>query len=78
MILSFFQDHAFAGISAGTVAVLCMNTLDLLKVKFQVSTRGPEGSIRRGIWRALCDIPASEGWRGLYRGFGPNVAEERE
>jgi solute carrier family 25 folate transporter 32 len=75
---SFFPthaiDHAFAGIGAGTVAVLCMNPLDLLKVKFQVSTRAPEGGIGRGIWRALCDIRASEGWRGLYRGLGPNVA----
>jgi hypothetical protein len=68
------QDHAFAGIGAGTAAVLCMNPLDLLKVKFQVSTRGPEGGIGRGIWRALCDIHASEGWRGFYRGLGPNVA----
>jgi hypothetical protein len=48
---------------------LCLNPLDLLKVKFQVSTRGPEGSIGCGIWRALCDIGASEGWRGLYRGW---------
>jgi hypothetical protein len=74
LITFFSQDHAFAGIGAGTVAVLCMNPLDLLKVKFQVSTRGPEGGIGRGIWRALCDIRASEGWRGLYRGLGPNVA----
>ncbi|KAI0253450.1 mitochondrial carrier domain-containing protein, partial [Lactifluus subvellereus] len=75
---SFFPthaiDHAFAGIGAGTAAVLCMNPLDLLKVKFQVSTRGPEGGIGRGIWLALRDIHASEGWRGLYRGLGPNVA----
>lgn len=74
---SFFPthaiDHAFAGIGAGTVAVLCMNPLDLLKVKFQVSTRGPEGGIGRGILRALGDIRASEGWRGLYRGLGPNI-----
>ncbi|KAI9449517.1 mitochondrial FAD carrier protein [Lactarius psammicola] len=61
-------------LGAGTVAVLCMNPLDLLKVKFQVSTRGPEGGNGRGIWRALRDIRASEGWRGLYRGLGPNVA----
>ena len=73
---SFFQDHPFAGIGAGTVAGLCMNPLNLLNVKFQVSTRGPEGGIRRGIWRALCDVQANEGWRGLwYRGSGPNVAE---
>ncbi|KAN0116440.1 mitochondrial carrier [Russula decolorans] len=75
---SFFPthalDHAFAGIGAGTVAVLCMNPLDLLKVKFQVSTRAPVSGIGRGIWLALRDIHASEGWRGLYRGLGPNVA----
>jgi solute carrier family 25 folate transporter 32 len=51
-----------------------MNPLDLLKVKFQVSTRGPEGGIGRGIWLALRDIHASEGWRGLYRGLSPNIA----
>jgi hypothetical protein len=52
-----------------------MNPLDLLKVKFQVSTRTPSGSgMGRGIWLALRDIHASEGWRGLYRGVGPNIA----
>jgi solute carrier family 25 folate transporter 32 len=52
-----------------------MNPLDLLKVKFQVSTRAPSGrGVGRGIWLALRDIHASEGWRGLYRGLGPNVA----
>jgi hypothetical protein len=57
----FFQDHTFAGISVGTVVVLCMNSHDLLKVKFQVSVRVPEG----GICRALCDIHASEGWQAV-------------
>jgi len=42
--------------------------------QFQVSTRGPEGGIGRGIWLALRDIHASEGWRGLYRGLSPNIA----
>jgi solute carrier family 25 folate transporter 32 len=69
-----WQDHAFAGIGAGTAAVLCMNPLDLLKVKFQVSTRASGSGVGRGIWLALRDIHASEGWRGLYRGLGPNVA----
>lgn len=32
-------DHAVAGIGAGAVATVCMNPLDLLKVKFQVDTR---------------------------------------
>jgi hypothetical protein len=76
-LISFrWQNHAFAGIGAGTVAVLCMNPLDLLKVKFQVSTsvRAPGGGMGRGIWFALRDIHASEGWRGLYRGLGPNMS----
>lgn len=51
-----------------------MNPLDLLKVKFQVSTRAPGSGIGRGIWLALRDIHANEGWRGLYRGLGPNIA----
>ena len=51
-----------------------MNPLDLLKVKFQVSTRAPGSGIGRGIWLALRDIHANEGWRGLYRGVGPNIA----
>jgi len=51
-----------------------MNPLDLVKVKFQVSTRGPEGGIGRSIWLALRDIHASEGWHGLYRGLSPNIA----
>jgi len=44
------QDHAFAGIGPGTVAMFFMNLLDVLKVKFQVSTRGLEGGIGQGIW----------------------------
>lgn len=31
-------DHAFSGIVAGTVATVCMNPLDLIKVQFQVDT----------------------------------------
>jgi len=50
-----------------------MNPLDLLKVKFQVSTRGTERGIGRGMWFALREKRASEGWRGLYRGLSPNV-----
>ena len=44
-----FQDHAFSRIGTDTLAVLCMNPLDLLKIKFQVSTCGPEGGIGFGI-----------------------------
>ncbi|KAF8268590.1 mitochondrial carrier domain-containing protein [Lactarius quietus] len=70
-------DHASTGIDAGTSEVLCMNPLDLLKVKFQVSTRGPEGGIGRGIGCALYDIHAGAGWRALYRELGPKNLQLR-
>ncbi|KAJ7283290.1 mitochondrial carrier domain-containing protein [Mycena rebaudengoi] len=75
---SFFAtaaiDHAVAGIGAGTVAVLCMNPLDLLKVKFQVATTNPTGGVGKQIWYSLRDIQRQQGWKGLYRGVGPNIA----
>ncbi|KAH7924825.1 mitochondrial carrier [Leucogyrophana mollusca] len=75
---SFFPtaalDHAAAGLGAGVVAVLCMHPLDLLKVKLQVSTSKPEGGIGKQIWTSLRDIKVQDGWRGLYRGAGPNIA----
>ncbi|KAI0786496.1 mitochondrial carrier domain-containing protein [Abortiporus biennis] len=75
---SFFPtpaiDHAFAGIGAGIVAVLCMHPLDLLKVKYQVATKSPSGGVGKAIWNSLKSIKENEGWRGLYRGVGPNIA----
>ncbi|KAH8102287.1 mitochondrial FAD carrier protein [Cristinia sonorae] len=74
---SFFPttalDHAFAGIGAGTVAVLCMHPLDLLKVKFQVATEKPSGGLGGQIWSALREVKVNEGWKGLYRGVGANI-----
>lgn len=71
---SSIQDHAFAGLGAGVVSVLCMHPLDLLKVQFQVSTQHPKGGAGKQIWLALKDIKESHGWKGLYRGVGPNIA----
>ncbi|KDQ12721.1 hypothetical protein BOTBODRAFT_34180 [Botryobasidium botryosum FD-172 SS1] len=77
---SFFPtpafDHAFAGIGAGTVAVLCMHPLDLLKVQFQVATTPPSGSFNplRQMYTALGDIKRTSGFQGLYRGLSANVA----
>ncbi|KIP05824.1 hypothetical protein PHLGIDRAFT_91681 [Phlebiopsis gigantea 11061_1 CR5-6] len=51
-----------------------MHPLDLLKIKFQVATGAPKGGIGRQIWHSLRDIHQSQGWRGLYRGVGPNIA----
>ncbi len=77
---SFFPssalDHAAAGIGAGTIAVLCMHPLDLIKVKFQVATSSPSASrgIGKQIYGSLKDIWVQRGPRGLYRGVGANVA----
>ncbi|KAL0580249.1 mitochondrial FAD carrier protein flx1 [Marasmius crinis-equi] len=67
-------DHAAAGLGAGVVATLCMNPLDLLKIKFQVATTNPPGGVGKQIWFALRDIHHEHGWKGLYRGVGPNIA----
>ena len=54
--------------------MLCMNPLDLLKIKFQVSTSNPPGTLGKHIWYTLRDIKRQQGWGGLYRGLGPNIA----
>ncbi|XP_006459782.1 hypothetical protein AGABI2DRAFT_202161 [Agaricus bisporus var. bisporus H97] len=75
---SFFAtsaiDHAIAGLGAGVVTTLCLNPLDLLKVKFQVNTGTATGGMGRQIFYALRDIQRQQGWTGLYRGISPNVA----
>ncbi|KAG8218270.1 mitochondrial carrier domain-containing protein [Butyriboletus roseoflavus] len=75
---SFFPtaalDHAAAGLGAGVAAVLCMHPLDLLKIKFQTSTSKPHAGIGKQIWYSLRNIHAEQGWSGLYRGLGPNIA----
>ncbi len=73
-LTSLVQDHAFAGLGAGVVAVLCMHPLDLLKVKFQVATEKPQGGVGRAIWNSLKEIQTRDGWKGLYRGVSANIA----
>jgi solute carrier family 25 (mitochondrial folate transporter), member 32 len=51
-----------------------MNPLDLLKIKFQVTTKNPTGALGKHIWYSLRDIHQQYGWKGLYRGIGPNIA----
>lgn len=63
-----------AGLGAGIVNTLCMNPLDMLKVKFQVATSNPRGNAGSQIYYALKDIQQQYGWRGLYRGVVPNIA----
>lgn len=54
--------------------MLCMHPLDLIKIKFQVATEKPQGGVGRAIWSSLKDIQARDGWKGLYRGVGANIA----
>ncbi|KAJ3516956.1 hypothetical protein NMY22_g14078 [Coprinellus aureogranulatus] len=75
---SFFAstaiDHAVAGLGAGVVTTLCMNPLDLLKIKFQVNTGKQAGTIGKQMWLSLKELQQTQGWKGLYRGIGPNIA----
>ncbi|KAH7105318.1 mitochondrial FAD carrier protein [Auriculariales sp. MPI-PUGE-AT-0066] len=78
--LSYFPspafDHAIAGMGAGTAAVLCMQPLDLLKIRFQVDTTRPTRpmGVGRAIYGAITEIYDARGVRGLYRGVGTNIA----
>jgi len=56
------------------VTTLCLNPLDLLKIKFQVDTGARAGGIGNQIFHALRDVQRQQGWRGLYRGISPNIA----
>ncbi|KAK4055559.1 mitochondrial FAD carrier protein flx1 [Microbotryomycetes sp. JL201] len=73
---SYSLDQAAAGIGAGLVSTMCMQPLDLLKVKLQVSTtrqHGTGGAFGL-IWRSLREITKTEGGvKGLYRGVTPNL-----
>ncbi|GAA5892493.1 uncharacterized protein JCM6883_007378 [Sporobolomyces salmoneus] len=77
LLPSYALDQALAGFTAGIISTLCMQPLDLLKVQLQVSTsshqhpRGALGSIAEGF-RGI--VRNQGGWKGLYRGIGPNLA----
>lgn len=67
-----------------------MHPLDLVKVRFQVADKplvtpadvkgkgrmGGLGVMRFGkdVYGAMADAVTRDGWKGLYRGLGPNVA----
>ena len=51
-----------------------MHPLDLLKIKFQVTTSNPTSGVGQHMYFALREIQQSQGWRGLYRGLIPNIA----
>jgi solute carrier family 25 folate transporter 32 len=52
-----------------------MHPLDLLKVKFQVAgSPSATKAATLGIYASLKDILRQDGFKGLWRGLGTNVA----
>eukprot|EP00088_Acartia_fossae_P004582 TRINITY_DN11970_c0_g1_i2.p1 TRINITY_DN11970_c0_g1~~TRINITY_DN11970_c0_g1_i2.p1 ORF type:complete len:315 (-),score=56.72 TRINITY_DN11970_c0_g1_i2:538-1482(-) len=61
-----------AGITTGTLAILCAQPTDVVKVRMQAA--GQNGQYK-GVVDAYTSIARQEGFRsGLYRGTGPNIA----
>ena len=78
-------EHLVAGISGGVVSTLVLHPLDVLKIRFAVTTGEikPNGGLsatatQRPVYSGLTDafrtIRRHEGFRGLYKGVTPNVA----
>ena len=70
-------ESAVFGSMAGAVAAGLTTPLDVLKTRIMLQRRGQGDSQQRsrsGAGQILSDIRREEGWRGLFRGFGPRVA----
>ena len=69
-------ESAAFGSAAGAVAAGLTTPLDVLKTNLMLDRRAHEGqSVKReGTGRILARIRREEGWRGLFKGFGPRVA----
>jgi len=61
-----------AGVTTGTLAILCAQPTDVVKVRMQAA--GGKGQYK-GVLDAYRSIAKQEGFKsGLYRGTGPNIA----
>jgi hypothetical protein len=66
--------------SAGALASVLTNPLDLVKLRLQVQRRAnlagmaSEGVVYKGLVDGLLTVMRSEGWRGMLRGAGARVA----
>lgn len=61
-----------AGVTTGTLAILCAQPTDVVKVRMQAA--GGKGQYK-GVMDAYISIGKHEGFKsGLYRGTGPNIA----
>lgn len=64
---------AFAGGAAGGTTAVFVSPLEVLKTRLQTQARGQAAKYTGGIhiYGGLKQIVAEEGFRGLYRGLGP-------
>ncbi|KAL7748666.1 translational activator of GCN4 [Sorochytrium milnesiophthora] len=65
-------DQAVAGFTAGAVSTVVLHPLDLVKTRLQADTKRRAAFTPLTAVRALRDISASYGVRGLYMGVSPN------
>ncbi|XP_062521323.1 kidney mitochondrial carrier protein 1-like isoform X2 [Corticium candelabrum] len=63
--------NVISAVAAGGLAAAIANPTDVLKVRMQVGT--PSTVSSRGMFSSFADIYKMEGFRGLYRGVGPNT-----
>jgi len=63
-------EHLVAGVSGGVISTLVLHPLDLLKIRFAVSSTKPTYG---GIKRTVSKIVTEDGVRGLYNGMSPNL-----
>ncbi|KAJ3306816.1 hypothetical protein HDV03_003853 [Kappamyces sp. JEL0829] len=64
------QIQSFCGFCAGAISTVILHPLDLVKVRLQVMEENQRVLLRK----QLPGIIKTEGYRGLYRGIGPNFA----
>jgi len=70
--LSLLAVRIAAGVSTGTLAILCAQPTDVVKVRMQAA--GNKGQYK-GVIDAYTSIAKQEGFKsGLYRGTMPNIA----
>ncbi|KAJ2706748.1 mitochondrial FAD carrier protein flx1 [Coemansia sp. IMI 203386] len=71
---SLAVDHALAGVGGAIISTVAFHPLDMIKIRLQVdvSARG-EAVLGRAI-RATRHVINTNGFQGLYRGLGANLA----
>lgn len=66
-------EHLVAGVFGGLTSTLVLHPLDLLKVRFAVADGQSDAKRNyKNISNAFSTIVREEGYRGLYKGVGPN------